>query len=91
MCCCSQSQFPWLVLQAEPLAGGISVLFTKLLYYISWPVLTGSVGTQACLVQYLLEMEKEKLVGIRPRVGYEVHQDRRVLLKANQSLAQRRK
>lgn len=57
----------------EPLAGGISSLLTKLLYYISWPVLTGSVGTQASLVQSLLEMEKEKLaLGIRPRVGYKI-------------------
>lgn len=57
----------------EPLAAGISSGFTKLLYYISWPVLTGSVSTQACLVQSLLEMEKEKLVlGMRPRVGYKI-------------------
>lgn len=53
-----------------PLAGGISSLLTKLLYYISWPVLTSSGGTQACLVPSLLKVEKEKLaLGIRPRIG----------------------
>lgn len=73
MCFYLQSQCLCLVVYTEPLAGGISSLLTKLLYYISWPVLTGSVGTQASLVQSLLEMEKEKLaLGSRPRVGYKI-------------------
>lgn len=40
---------------------GISSLLTKVLYYISWPVLTSSGGTQACLVLSLLKVEKEIL------------------------------
>lgn len=76
MCGYLQNQCLWLVVHAEPPAGGNSSLLTKLLYYISWPVLTGSVGTQACFVQSLLEMEKEKLaLGIRPRGGYKNQQD----------------
>lgn len=60
-----------LLTKPGPVAGGISSGLTKLLYYISWPVLTGSVSTQGGLVQSLLGMEKEKLVlGMGPSVGY---------------------
>lgn len=88
VCYCSQSQFLWLVLQTEPLAGGIRALLTKLLYYIFWPVLTGSVSIQAYFVQSLLEMEREKVIlHIRPGGGCKIHQDQRVLLQSNQRLA----
>lgn len=72
----------------QPPAGGVSSLLTKLLYYISWPVLTSSVGTQRCLVQCVLENGKGELLGIRPKMGYTM--SRVGEFYSDQTLAQRK-
>lgn len=60
VCCYLHSLSLWLVVHAEPPAGGNSSLLTKPLYYISWPVLTGSAGTQARLVQSQVDMAMKR-------------------------------